>query len=361
MNSSGDSRNQHLLDSAWRAVSSMRLALWLLFGVLLCIALATLLPQMPPGLSDAARTEWIALASRRLGGLYPVLSSSGLLDVYYSPAFGFLVSILLLNTTACTLDRARTLTHQAYRGHLAPLGSLITHIAVILLVLSVATSQSSSWEHTTAPVAEGQTYTIEDRPGWTVRNDGLRLLFDEQQRVVDYSARASLLHNGQTVRQGEIKPNAPLRISRLGAWMMSYEPGVAVQVRDRQEQALLVQHAGGQSASGQMTVTFGSGQAAFTVPGAHLELLISSPQSVLADRGFDLTVRRLSTGELLLSKEALLGTETDVAGLLVTLETSPYAIYRVKHDPAAPALLITALALVLGTSLSLFAAKRHPS
>ncbi len=360
MKDRSNSTGRGLLHSAWRAISSMRLALWLLLGVLLSMALATLIPQMPRDLQQAARAEWMALAARRLGGLSAALSSCGLLDVYHSPAFVVLVSILLLNTAACTLDRARSLARRAGQGRMDALGSLITHIAVIAIVLSIAASHSTSWQHTTAPVAEGQTYVIQQRPGWSVRNDGLSILANDEQQMVGYRARVSLLENGQTRHKGEIRPNAPLRLARTGVWLMSYEPGVTVQVQDTQNQPLLVQHAEGGSAVGPVTASLSDGATVFDVPAAAVELLLSAPQAWLPSGMFDLTVRSVSTGEILLSEPVLSGVDVEVGAIVVSLETSAYAIYRLKYDPAAVAVLIAALALLGGTSLSVFA-PREPA
>ena len=53
------------------------------------------------------------------------------------------------------------------------------------------------------------------------------------------------------------------------------------------------------------------------------------------------------------------GQEIRVADARVTLHADPYVIYRLKSDPGAVPALISALALVLGTSLSLFSRKER--
>jgi len=356
--SSGTSRD--LPRYVWRTASSMRLAVCLLFGLLLCMTLASLVPQIPPGLAESSRTEWMALAAQRLGRLYPALSASGVLDMYHSPPFAALVAILVLNTAACMLKRARSLSHELRRGRLGALGTLITHLAVIAIVLSVATSHAFSWQHTAAPVAEGQTYSIPNRPVWSIRNDGLHFALDERQQTLGYTALVSLLQGGQLLRQGKIRPNAPLRVARAGVWLMSYEPGVAVQARGMQGQQLFLQNAGGQSSPGRVTASLNSGPAVFGLPSVGLEFLISAPQPTSTFGKFDLTVRMVSTGELLLNKEVKSGVDVEVGEFFLTLRTAPDAIYGVKHDPATTALLLSALALAMGTSLSLFSGKGYP-
>jgi hypothetical protein len=91
-----------------------------------------------------------------------------------------------------------------------------------------------------------------------------------------------------------------------------------------------------------------------------LEFLISAPQPTSTFGKFDLTVRMVSTGELLLNKEVMSGVDVEVGELFLTLQAAPYAIYGVKHDPATAALLLSALALAMGTSLSLFSGKGYP-
>jgi hypothetical protein len=142
---------------------------------------------------------------------------------------------------------------------------------------------------------------------------------------------------------------------------MSYEPGVAVQARDQQDRSLVLQAFDGRSALGHAAVPVSSAPEALTVPAANLELRVSALQAGLPVGRFELTARSIPSGELLLSAEVPSGVRTEVGDILVTLEPAPYAVYRVKHDPAASAILIAALALVAGTGLSLFSANGHLS
>ena len=354
-----DSIDRDIASSVWRMISSMRLALWLLFALLLCMALASLLPQIPPGLDGPSRTEWMQLAAQRLGRLYPALSASGLLDVFHSPFFAALVVVLVLNTAACTLHRARSLLRDLRQGHMAALGTLVTHLAVIGLALSVAASQAFSWQHTTLPIAHGKSHAIPRMPGWSIRNDGLHLVLNQQQ-TLGYTAQVSLLLHGQLLHQGEIRPNAPLRAARTGVWLISYEPGVAVKARDKRDQPLILQDAAGQSTTGWVFASLSSGPAVFSLPSAGMDFLVSAPQSPLGQERFALTVQRVSTGELLCDREVQSGLDVGLGEIFLTLQAAPYGTYGIKHDPAAAVLLVSALALVIGTSLTLFSGKGRP-
>ena len=141
---------------------------------------------------------------------------------------------------------------------------------------------------------------------------------------------------------------------------MSYEPGVAVKARDKRDQPLILQDGAGQSTTGSVTASLDSGPAVFSLPSAGMNLVVSAPQSRLGQEWFGLTVHRASTGELLLSKEVAADADIEVGEISLTLRVAPYAIYTIKHEPAAVPLLVSALALVIGTSLALFSGKERP-
>ena len=97
-----------LLDAvglAWRTLTRMRTALWLLFGLALQSAVATVVPQAPnvPGTVRA----WLAGEEGPGAGVSRVLDALGAFDVYGSAIFLAFLLLLFLSLTACLVPRTR--------------------------------------------------------------------------------------------------------------------------------------------------------------------------------------------------------------------------------------------------------------
>ena len=91
--------------AAWRALTRMRTALWLLFGLALQSAVATVVPQAPnvPGTVRA----WLAGEEGPGAGVSRVLDALGAFDVYGSAIFLAFLLLLFLSLTACLIPRIR--------------------------------------------------------------------------------------------------------------------------------------------------------------------------------------------------------------------------------------------------------------
>ncbi len=90
---------------AWRALTRMRTALWLLFGLALQSAVATVVPQAPnvPGTVRA----WLSGEEGPGAGVSRVLDALGAFDVYGSAIFLAFLLLLFLSLTACLVPRIR--------------------------------------------------------------------------------------------------------------------------------------------------------------------------------------------------------------------------------------------------------------
>jgi cytochrome c biogenesis protein len=90
---------------AWRGLTRMRTALWLLAGLALQTAVATVIPQAPnvPSTVEA----WLAGEEGPGVGVSRALAGVGAFDVYGSAIFLAFLLLLFLSLTACLIPRVR--------------------------------------------------------------------------------------------------------------------------------------------------------------------------------------------------------------------------------------------------------------
>jgi hypothetical protein len=359
MEDAGGNPIHRLWRSSWRALASTRLALWLLAGLGLLMLTGTLLPQLPAAMDESARATWFQLAQQKYGSLYTPLRFLGLFELYRSPGFLALAAAVSVNTALCTINRLRALSRMIRKGRIAALGTLITHVAVITLLLSLVVSDGYSWQESAVTLAAGQTHQLGRREDLLVRSDGFRIESNAQGQPVDYAAQVTVIVGGREIRTSSVRPNAPLRASGVGMWLMSYEPGVRAEVHNQEGQPLTLEHAGAEHISGQVSCNLSSGPALLRVPAAGLELHISGAAESVSSPAFYLRVQRDGTARPLLAETVSAGQNIPVADIRVILHADPYVIYRLKSDPGALPALASALAMVLGTSLSLFSRRER--
>jgi ABC-type transport system involved in cytochrome c biogenesis permease subunit len=142
MNNPADKGIGKLWRLIWQALASTRLAVGLLAALGLLTLAGTLLPQLPIAVEESARATWLALAQQKYGSLYAPLRFLGLFELYHSPGFAALLVALFVNTALCTINRLRALGRMMRKQRLVALGSLITHVAVITLLTSLAILRS---------------------------------------------------------------------------------------------------------------------------------------------------------------------------------------------------------------------------
>ncbi len=354
-----DKRKKKLWRTIWRVLASMRLAIWLLAALGLLTLVGTLLPQLPAAMDQAARAVWFELARHKYGSSYGLLRSLGLFELFRSPALLALLAALLVNATLCTINRLRALGRMIRKRRITALGSLITHIASIALLLSLAVSHGYAWQESSVALAAGQMHTLGHGRDVIIRSDGFNIKCDAHGQPIDYVAQVTVIKGARPIRSSSVKLNAPLRVGGVGVWLVSYEPAVRVQVRSQEGQALTLESDTGRRSSGQATLSLNSGQALLRVPSMSLELHFSRVTGSETDQAFYLQVLRSGTATPLLAERVQAGQEILIAGVSVILHADRYVIYRLKSDPGAIPALLSALALVVGITLSLFSANER--
>jgi hypothetical protein len=331
----------------------MRLALWLLAALGLLTLASTLLPQVPAAMDEAGRAAWLRLAEQRYGALYGPLRALGLFELHNSPGLATLMVVLTVNTALCTVNRLRTLGRMLRTRRAYALGTMLTHLSLVALFLSLALSRSHTWQESVL-LHVGQTHLLERTSGMLLRHDGFRIVRDAQGQPTDYAAQLTILSGDRVLRTGEVQPNRPLRAAGMGVWWVSYQLGVRVNAVDSAGQPVAVATALRSYDSGQASLNLEAGPMSATVPASALVLHVSRVSESETGQAFFLEAWQSGSSAPLLAERVPVDQAIRVGDLHLTLVDEPWVIYRVKNDPASLPLLVSALALILGSSLSLF-------
>jgi cytochrome c biogenesis protein len=279
------------LRAAWWLFTNVRFAIVLL--VVLCgvSLVGVLLPQMPVNVRGdvVAEQQWLDVQEGRFGFLTPVLDRLQLFDVFHARWFGVLLAITSISTaayvisrvpgvwraitqpqkrvparyfetapnrvqTASTLDVERltaTLKRQRYkverfdesgetrlfadRFAWAQIGSLLTHVAVIVLLLAAVVSKADAFE---APLflSEGGTlpvFPVQDPQQIQVELRDADGDFAANGRPLDYRSDLTLYRRGEEVKQCASTVNTPCTYDGYKFYQSAYFGfGAGVEVTD---------------------------------------------------------------------------------------------------------------------------------
>ncbi len=265
----------------WRFLSSTQLAVVLLIVFTLSSILGTLLPQMTPDLAGEAHIRWLTLAHDKYGALADLYRTLGLFNVYRAAWFRLIVVALVVNVAVCTIDRLggiwraisarprvkqqdtfyegmthravlsiaaegveeavktvlsrrryRLLTEQegdtaylyADRHRWARLGTVCTHLGLILIVAAVFWRGLSAWREDEVVLGPGQVYAPGRGLDFQVRNDGFKVERYPDGRPRDYLSHLTILEAGRETAYKTVRINEPLTYRGLSFYLSSYGP-----------------------------------------------------------------------------------------------------------------------------------------
>lgn len=269
------------LARAWRFLVRMDVAAILIVIVLLVAALGSCFPYLSPVIAADPHqlARWDASIRARYGGLTDWLLASGAFR--WSSSVAFLVPLVLLTTSTlvCTLDRwrrvwrrvfqrpvrcpdsvfdaapytarlvassAATLTPIAQarlerrgfrvrseaagsvvylrgdRNWLAPLATLLIHLAMLLLLLGAVLSNWSGWreELTVGPDAA---ITVGHGSGLALRHAGFAIVRYPDGNVASYDAQIAVFKDGKPVARRSVRVNEPLVYDGIGFYLQGFE------------------------------------------------------------------------------------------------------------------------------------------
>jgi cytochrome c biogenesis protein ResB len=253
----------------------------ILFLILLLLAaLGSCLPQISP--SAAADTdrlaEWETAIRARYGALAGLLTT-GRVSYFRSSVFVLPILLLAVATLVCTLDRWQRVWRRAFhapvrcpdsafetashtielavesmvdashllgealerrgfrvrlestetarhlrgdRNRLAPLATLVTHLAVLLLLLGAALTSGRGWREEIT-VGPGQSAGIGRGSGLTLRNEGFTVTRYADGSASGYEAQVVVVEGDQDVKRGHVRLNEPLVYNGIRFTLQSYQ------------------------------------------------------------------------------------------------------------------------------------------
>ena len=292
--SRGWSRSFGLLNplrAVWWLFTNVRFAVVLLAVLCALSLLGVVLPQMPLNVRGdlVAEQQWLDVQEGRFGFLTPVLDRAQLFDVFHARWFAVLLALTSVSTGAYVLSRVpgvwRAITQPRKRvpdryfdmapdrlnveGELdvarlvaalrrsrysversteaattylfadrfawAQVGSLLTHIAVIVFVLAAVVSKADSFE---SPLflAEGATlpvFPVRDAEQIQVELRDAKGEFAPNGQPLDYRADLTLYRRGEEVKRCASTVNTPCAYAGYKFYQSAYFGfGAGVEVRD---------------------------------------------------------------------------------------------------------------------------------
>jgi cytochrome c biogenesis protein ResB len=282
----------------WRSLSQLRFGVILLALLLGAVVLGTLFPQLP---QQADKATWWEAVRNRYGALHGPLQALGLFNFSEALWFKSLLGLLLLTTLACFLNRVWPLSRvvfrprtrisaerfdragmraqltfpsadaaesaltealrqrryrvqierraptearshfelfvRADRHRLTRLGTLLTHVGLLVLLMGAACSGLLSWRVPALTITSGQVTPVGNGTSVGLRCDQFRILHYDDGTPQDYRAQITLIaENGDELRQGTIRINHPLKYAGVNYYLQSLHlPALPASLGDETE------------------------------------------------------------------------------------------------------------------------------
>jgi cytochrome c biogenesis protein len=391
----------------WRFFGSLKLVVILLIAVTVVCLLGTLFPQLAPEIAGdpQASARWLAMAREKYGALAGFYETLGLFNVYRSPGFALLITALILNTLVCTINRfkatwqaisarpkvvmddtfyeripcraslalaqeaggvdaaRRVLARRHYRvlageqkgatylyadrNRWARLGTLVTHLSVVLIVLGFAWSQGWGWRDGAVALGPGQLYQVGHGHSFQVRCDGFEVERYPGGLPKDYRAFLTILQDSSEVTSKIVRVNDPLSYRGVGFYLSSYGPAARVRAYDAVGKPLPLQKAG----QGEATLNFageGEGHDLF-IPSLDLALHI-----VFYYEGPSLFVQATRGDQAVFADFIHDGEAVELEDARFEFTLDRYVVLQVVSDPGFKLVIFAAFLVMGGLILSLY-------
>jgi cytochrome c biogenesis protein len=203
-------------------LSSMSGAVWILVALTVMSLLGVMIGQnLPP----EAYTERYGDA---VGGL---VYRAGLTDIFTSWYFLGLSAVLAASLLACSAGRLRKLARARGRGWLSRAGSLLLHVALVVIIAGGVVTAVFGFRHP-APfyLIAGDEMEIEEG-GFAIRVDAASTEFSDDGVVSEYYSDVAVIEDGEEVRSQRIEVNHPLVHNGVGLYQHEMLPA-ATSVRE---------------------------------------------------------------------------------------------------------------------------------
>lgn len=418
----------------WNFLASRRMAVVLLLLILLLALASLVVPQRPAELDAAGLQAWQEGMRERYGPAWETYEALGLTDLFHTPLFWALAAALFLNTLACTLDRMgrllramrrppilrlpeaayapaerrgkappyslqearRHLRRWGYRlweepgwphyfygetPRLAPLGTLLSHLGLLLLVPALLL-QPLAWRERLILDAGTSSMTLFHHPACNVA--ALALQAQEAGGFLRSISGELLVREGEAVVQGWAGTEGPLSACGVNFYLRSYGLALQVEASDRGGRPLEVLPSEGErfislpspgkalprrpEASSQsvgpaiLRFPAGATERSFDIPSLALHVTVAPSATALA--GFREGLLRVHIEQAGLNRPLFDGriaanTALELPAGRLSFRPTSFLEVEAVYDPGFPLLLSAGCLLVVGSSLALLFPQRR--
>ncbi len=418
----------------WNFLASRRVAVILLLLVLLLALAGLAVPQRPVEPDAAGLKVWQEGMRERYGPAWGVYEALGLTEIFHTSLFWALAAALFLNTLACTVDRLgrllremkrppalrlpetayallgggdapphpcslgearRYLRRWGYRlweepgrpyyfygetPRLAPLGTLLSHLGLLLLVPALLL-QPLAWRERLILDAEASPSALSHRPVCAV--SALTLQAEEAGGFLRSISGELFVREGETAVRGWTGPEGPLSACGVNFYLRSYGLALQVEAADRSGRPLDVVPAeegrtvfspppgkalpGHSETSAQPFVPAvfrfpaGSTERSFGIPSLALHVTVAPSATALA--GFregllHVYIEQAGLNRPLFDGRIAANTTLELPTGRLSFRPSSFLEVEAVYDPTFPFLLSAGCFLVVGSSLALLFPRR---
>ena len=247
----------------------------------------------------------------------------------------------------------------ADRNRWARLGTLITHLSVVLIVLGFVWSQGWGWRELAVALGPGQLYQVGHGNSFQVRCDGFEVERYPDGLPKDYRARLTILQGNSEVVSKIVRVNDPLSYRGVGFYLSSYGPAARVRAYDATGEPLPLQVMGGKASEGEAVLNFaGEGEGwDLLIPSLDLALHVvfyyEGPSPELAE-GPALFVQATQSGQAIFADFVPDGEAVELEDDRFEFTLDRYVVLQVVSDPGFKLVIFAAFLVMGGLIVSLY-------
>ena len=405
--------HESTVDRVWNSLSSMRLALVLIFGIALLSFVGAVITQAPVGMTTTSSQylEWLQRVRPRYGALTDLISGLQLFTVATSIWMRLLLGLLAVSTFVCTLNRwpriwrsvfdppvkadasvlaglavrrdaildlkaepevplATALANRGYRVLIededsgmslyadryryARLGTLVAHLALVGILAGTVASSLMGFRDPEFTVPEGSTRDVGFGTQLSVRVEAFVDEYYPEGGPKDYRSDVILFDGNVPVARQWVRVNEPLSYGGVRFHQSFFGPAVVLRIADSGgnvivEDGVPLDFSMGGSSMGQVTIPRTPYQAVVIGPSTTDPLAGPKPGQVQVHLFRDNLRTAAGTEVLTLGQPKAIGDLT-----FTFVRERQFTGLLVVNDPGAPIIWVTSALLVLGMAATLY-------
>ena len=408
----GREGSRGIFEAIWDLLTSMRFSLFVILAMATLGVIGALVIQVPAGVeADAtSKADWLAGVRPRFGGWTDILDRLQFFNVFNSIWFRGLTGFLTISLIACMVQRAPGLwrtatkprvsvgdgffTHARERDAIvvrgdamdltartvavlkrhryrvvsedngainlyadrfrwAPFGSLIGHLAILVILAGVIVGSLFGFRDNAFVIAEGSTATVPSGQGLSLKLISFEdSYYTDTGAPSDYASELILFQDGREVARHTARVNDPLRYGDLSFYQSFYGPAAQMSVAAEDGTVLFSDGV----ALAWETKDDGRSVGTFTIPAEDLTVWIvgtlGTGDTLVAPGQIRVETYRASTGDPIEQVTVDQGVATAVSGLTFTFgRESQFTGLSVSRDPGTMLVWIGSLLLIAGFTI----------